>query len=309
MVLRAEPVTTPPEATASRLEVSVETRPPTVLNRLELLMQPASGTSPIAVVTGASAGIGEATARRLRKDGWQLVLVARRVERLRSLADELGGATVVAVDLTEEEAPARVRETVQTEHGAVHLLLNNAGAAWRGRFDESGWGNIDRHMKVNFEAPVRLTEALLPLLRETAGANQTNIRVSIVNVASTAGRVSRPNSGAYSASKFALIGWSDALHAEERPHGVHVGLVLPGFVETEGFPARELRARALTRWIVSKPQVVAEAILEAGPGGKAERYVPRPYGVAAAARVLAPALVRRATAGGAFTTSTAASER
>ena len=112
--------------------------------------------------------------------------------------------------------------------------------------------------------------------------------MAIVNVASTAGRVSRPNSGAYSASKFALIGWTDALHAEEREHGVHVGLVLPGFVKTEGFPATELLAKAATRLIVSEPDVVAEAIVEAGPGGRAERYVPRYYWIPAALRILAP---------------------
>ncbi len=88
------------------------------------------------------------------------------------------------------------------------------------------------------------------------------------------------------------------------PHGVHVGLVLPGFVKTEGFPAKEL-----PRLMVSKPEVVAEAIFEAGPGGKPERYVPRPYWLAAALRVLAPGLVRRATAGGAFTTSTSEPEQ
>ncbi|HWW67165.1 MAG TPA: short-chain dehydrogenase, partial [Solirubrobacterales bacterium] len=104
-------------------------------------------------------------------------------------------------------------------------------------------------------------------------------------------------------------GWSDSLWAEERPHGVHVGLVLPGFVATEGFPATELREKALTRWIVSKPETVAEAILDAGPGGKAERYVPRPYALAAVLRIVAPGLVRRVLSGGAassLTTSTAA---
>jgi short-subunit dehydrogenase len=256
----------------------------------------------IALVTGASSGIGEATAKRLaREPGATLVLVARREERLKQLADELGGATVIAADLTAEGAPERVRDLVEREHGQLHLLVNNAGGSWRGGFAESGWANVERHMKLNFEAPLKLTEALLPLLRRTAkGANG---RVAIVNVASTAARVSRPGAGAYSASKFALAGWSDALYAEELAHGVHVGLVLPGFVETEGFPAAELRARAATRWLVSKPQVVAEAIVEAGPGGKAERYVPRMYWLAAATRILAPGLVRRSTAGGAFTTS------
>jgi short-subunit dehydrogenase len=189
----------------------------------------------------------------------------------------------------------------------LHLLVNNAGAAWRGRFAETGWANVDRHMQLNFAAPVRLTEALLPLLRKTAAETTAGAspRISRVNVASTAGRVSRANSGAYSASKFALIGWSDALHLEEREHGVHVGVVLPGFVKTEGFPAKELVARAATRWIVSTPEVVAEAIFEAGPGGKTERYVPRPYWLAAAARVLVPGLIRRAAgSGGAMTPST-----
>ena len=257
----------------------------------------------VVVVTGASSGIGEATARRLaREPGAELVLVARREERLNGLAAELGGATVVALDLTDADAPAKVRDAVESRHGALHLLVNNAGAAWRGRFDEGGWANVERHMRLNLEAPVRLTEALLPLLRRTA--QTAGRRVAIVNVASTAGRVSRPNSGAYSASKSALAGWSDALYAEERAHGVHVGLVLPGFIVTEGFPATELRARPVTRWIVSRPERVAEAIVEAGPGGKPERYVPRPYWIAAALRILAPALVRRATAGGAFSTAT-----
>jgi uncharacterized protein len=80
--------------------------------------------------------------------------------------------------------------------------------------------------------------------------------------------------------------------------------VLPGFVKTEGFPAAELLAKAQTRWLVSSPELVAEAIVDAGPGGKAERYVPRHYWLAAAARVLLPGVVRRATGGGAFTTAT-----
>jgi uncharacterized protein len=257
----------------------------------------------VAVVTGASTGIGKATAVRLARDpGTELVLVARREELLRELAESLPcRATHVAVDLTAEDAPQRVRAHLEAEHGGdLHLLVNNAGAAWHGSFAETGYANVHRHMELNFDAVVRLTEALLPLLRKSAPS-------AIVNVASTAGRVSRARTGAYSASKFALIGWSDSLYAEERAHGVHVGLVLPGFVRTEGFPATELRDKAVTRWIVSKPETVAEAIHRCGPGGRAERYVPRPYGLAAALRILAPSLVRRVLGGGAassLTTST-----
>ena len=114
---------------------------------------------------------------------------------------------------------------------------------------------------------------------------------------STAGRVSRAGSGAYSASKFALAGWSDSLAAEEHAFGVHVGLVLPGFIATEGFPQAELVAKTLTRRLVSTPERAAQAIRDAGLGGKGERYVPRPYAIAAALRVLSPALVRRAMRG------------
>jgi short-subunit dehydrogenase len=259
----------------------------------------------VALVTGASTGIGKATAIRLARDPEvELVLVARRDELLRELADSLPcRATYVAVDLTDADAPQRVRAQLEAEHGgALHLLVNNAGAAWRGSFAETGYANVHRHMELNFDAVVRLTEALLPVLRSSAPS-------SVVNIASTAGRVSRAGTGSYSASKFALIGWSDSLYAEERSRRVHVGLVLPGFIATEGFPATELREKALTRWIVSKPERVAEAIVDTGPGGKAERYVPRGYALAAAFRILTPGLVRRVLAGGSaarLTTTTAA---
>ena len=227
------------------------------------------------------------------------MLVARREERLRELAAELGAERVsfVAVDLLDDDAPTRIRDHVLERHGRLDLLVNNAGAAWRARFADGGFENVRRTMAINFDAQVRLTEALLPLLRASAPS-------AIVNVSSTAGRVARAGSGAYSASKFALAGWSDALCAEEAAHGVHVGLVLPGFISTEGFPQSELTEKPWTRWIVSKPEHAAEAIFEAGIGRRAERYVPRPYGIAAALRVLAPALVRRALGGNAASVMT-----
>jgi short-subunit dehydrogenase len=256
--------------------------------------------SRVMLVTGASSGIGEATARRLaREPRSSLVLVARREERLRALADELG-ASFVAVDLLDDDAPKRIRDHVLENHGRLDLLVNNAGASWRARFAEGGYENVQRTMAINFDAPVRLTDALLPLLRSSAPS-------AIVNVASTAARVARAGTGAYSASKFALAGWSDALWAEELAHGVHVGLVLPGFISTEGFPQSELTAKPWTRWIVSTPERAAEAIYEAGIGRRAERYVPRAYALAAAARILAPGLVRRVlggSAGAVMTTTT-----
>ena len=242
-----------------------------------------------AVVTGASSGIGEAAAQRLGADGWKLLLVARRADRLEALASSLPDASALAVDVTAPDAPARVLAAVEERLGGrLDLLVNNAGGSWRAAFgsDEGGYENMRKTMDLNFDAPVRLTEALLPVLRRSAPS-------SVVNVASVAGRIARPTTGAYGASKAAMIGWTDALHLEEREHGVHVGVVLPGFVATEGFPQDALRKNPLTRWIVSKPSKVADAIVDAGPGGRAERIVPRGYGVFPFLRIVAPWLVRR----------------
>jgi uncharacterized protein len=251
----------------------------------------------IALVTGASSGLGAATARRLaREPGARLVLVARRRDRLEALAAELGGATVIAADLVDEDTPKLVADRVETEHGRLDLLVNSAGVGGRGTFAKSGWAEVKRTMAINFDAQVRLTEALLPLLRRSAPSG-------IVFIGSVAGRVSRARAGSYSASKFALAGWTEALYMEERRHGVHVALVQPGFVPTEGFPQRELLARPWTRWMVSSEDKVAEAIVDVWRRRRPEAYVPRPYGLVPVARVLLPGLYRRVVGGGAFTPS------
>jgi uncharacterized protein len=246
-----------------------------------------------ALITGASSGIGEGAAWRLaREPGTQLILVARREQRLRELAKRLPvPTTYVAADLTELDAPGRVLAHVQEHHEQLNMLVNNAGASWRGTFEEGGYDNVRRTMEINFDAVLRLTETLLPMLRASAPS-------SIVNIASTASRIARGGAGAYSASKFALAGWTDALHQEEKANGVHVGTVFPGFIKTEGFPADELTSKAATRWMVSDVEKVAEAIYETGPGGKAERYVPRAYGLAGALRILSPSVTRRILGGG-----------
>lgn len=259
----------------------------------------------IICITGASSGIGEATAHRLaREPGARLVLVARRADRLTELIERLPGGphSHVAVDLTDDDAPAQVRDHIEREYGGrLDVLVNNAGAAWRATFADGGYENVRRTMELNFDAQLRLTEALLDLLRASRPS-------AIVNVSSTAGRVARAGAGAYSASKFALIGWTDALWAEERPHGVHVGLVMPGFISTEGFPQAELTRSVRTRWLVSTPEHAAEAIAQCALHGKAERYVPRGYWLPAALRILVPSLVRRITGGNAGQVMTTATK-
>jgi uncharacterized protein len=239
----------------------------------------------VALVTGSSSGIGKAAAERLAAEGWRVLLVARRADRLQALASELGDARALPTDVTARDAPERLRQAAEEEND-LQLLVNSAGGAWRASFEKGGAENVRRTMELNFESVVRITEALLPLLRRSAPS-------SIVNVSSTAGRVAFARQGAYAASKFALAGWSESLYLEERSRGVHVGLVLPGFIATEGFPQEGLMRRPWTRWAVSTPEKAADAILAAGPGGKAERYVPRPYRLAPVARVLFPALWRR----------------
>ena len=254
----------------------------------------AAGRPLVALITGASSGIGEATARRLaREPGAQLVLVARRADRLRELAAELPvPATWVAVDLVDDDAPERIAAHVSEHHDRLNLLVNNAGAAWRGTFAERGYANVRRTMELNFDAVVRLTDALLGLLR----ASQPS---AVVNLGSTAGRVARGGSGAYSASKFALAGLDRrALRRgarARRPRRARAARVR----RDRGLPRRpSCLSNPVTARIVSTPEKVAEAIVDVGLRGRAERYVPRPYWIPAALRVLAPALVRRFVASG-----------
>jgi short-subunit dehydrogenase len=273
----------------------------------------------VALITGASSGIGEATARRIaREPDVQLILVARREDQLIRVSDSIGlpGTILLPADLTDPETSGRIARAVEDRHGALHLLVNNAGARWSMDFADGGWANVEQHMRVNFEAPVRLIEALLPLMRRTASASgplatgsvfagrPLKAPVSIVNVTSTAARIARRGVGGYNAAKFALSGWSDSLYLEQRRQGIHVGNVLPGFISTEGFPQAELMASWRTRWLVSGVEGVAEAILDAGPGARPERYVPRYYWLGAALRVLAPDLIRRAVSADVVATST-----
>lgn len=184
-----------------------------------------------ALVTGASAGIGSAFARRLRERGRRLVLVARREDRLRALQQELGGGEGVAVvpaDLGAADGPRRVFDAVAGLGLGVELLVNNAGIGHTGRFHEEPYERLVGMLDVNARAMLGLTRLFLPaMLERRAGA--------VVNVASTAGFQPVPFFATYAATKAFTVSWSRALCVELRGTGVHVQLLCPGPTETEFF--------------------------------------------------------------------------
>ncbi len=258
----------------------------------------ASGSaSPLALVTGASSGLGAAMARRLAAEGYRVLLVARRLDRLQQLADELPGAVAVAADLLDDGAPALLAEAVEQAGGPLKVVINNAGAGGRGNFAEIGHAGVAKTMALNFDAQLRVSEALLPALRTAAPS-------SLLVVSSISGKVARPGAGAYSASKFALNGWADALRAEEAAHGVHVGLILPGFIATEGFPQRELVGKRATRWLVGRPEQVADAAMHLIRTRRPQRSAPPAWHVVTLLTAVAPRLVARIVAKPALTPTT-----
>ncbi|MDX6507787.1 MAG: uncharacterized protein QOG06_2431 [Gaiellaceae bacterium] len=244
---------------------------------------------PVAVVTGGSSGIGAAVARALRGRGWACVLLARREERLRPLAEELGAEWELC-DVGEREAVERVAATVLERHPRIALLVNNAGIPGRGGFLDVPPERIEEVTRTNYLGGVWCLRAFLPALEAATPAD-------VVNVVSVAGTVAAGAAGPYTASKHAQLAFSRSVEAELRPRGVRVHTILPGFVETEGFPQRRRFGPRLST-LVAEPELVAERVLAAIEHNRREVFVPRWYRVAPLAQVLAPRLVARLAARG-----------
>jgi short-subunit dehydrogenase len=249
---------------------------------------------PIAVVTGASSGIGESVARALSAKGWHCVLLARREERLRLLAEELD-AEFELCDVGDRPAVEAAARRVLDRHPAVHLLVNNAGVAERDTFVEADLDLIERVLYVNYFGSVWCTRAFLPGLRVAARAGgRRRPRAHVANVVSIAGAIAFARSGPYVASKHAQLAFSRCLRPTLARRGIAVHTILPGFVETEGFPQSALLVRRRSRWLVAEPARVADAIVGAVEDGRAEVTVPWfPYRIAILAHGVAPGLVRR----------------
>jgi short-subunit dehydrogenase len=236
-------------------------------------------------VTGASSGIGEATARSLAGRGWLCVLVARREERLRALADEIGGE-IELCDVGEREAVDEAATRVLGRHPAIDLLVNNAGMPMRDTFPEAELDLVERVLAVNYLGGVWCTHALLPGLKAAR-------RSHVVNVVSIAGAIAFAQSGPYVASKHAQLAFSRCLRPTLRREGIAVHTILPGFVATEGFSQKALLRRRRSRWLVTDPETVARAIVRSVEQNRAEMVVPWfPYRLAIVLHGVAPGLVR-----------------
>lgn len=177
----------------------------------------------IALVTGASSGIGEATARLLRKRGFTVYAVARRVERMKPLEAE--GIHVLPLDLTEDASIRTCVETIRAREGRIDILVNNAGYGSYGAVEDVTIEEARRQFEVNIFGLARLTQLVLPGMR----ANRFG---KIVNITSIGGKIYTPFGAWYHATKHALEGWSDALRIETAPFDIDVIIVEPGGIRT-----------------------------------------------------------------------------
>jgi short-subunit dehydrogenase len=213
-----------------------------------------------AIVTGASSGIGRATALELARQGVGVVVVARREDRLRQLVEQITalGRPVEPVvgDITDPQTRQRAINAAQSKLGGLDILVNNAGVGALGLFEDAAPERVRQVMEVNFFALVEMTRLALPLLK-------TGVTPIIVNVSSILGRRGTPHRSEYSASKFAVQGFSEAIRAEFVRLGIDVLVVSPGSTETEFFD-RELERTSEPKWPehkkVSAAQVASEIV-------------------------------------------------
>ena len=229
-----------------------------------------SPSGSVAMVTGASSGIGAATARLLAARGTTVALVARRAERLEAvLADCVGTAPesrAWPADLSDPEHAADVARSIDAELGPVEVIVNNAGAPMRRPVQRLTMDEVRRTMAVNYLSPVAISLALLPgMLERRSGV--------IVNVSSLGGRLGIASEAAYCGSKFALAGWSESMAADLHGTGVSVRLVLPGAIDTEIWDQPDNDAPLYTGPLVPAEEVAA-GIVDCLTSPAFEHYLP-----------------------------------
>jgi uncharacterized protein len=242
----------------------------------------------VAVVTGASSGIGWATAVALAREGATVVGSARREERLKELVEGIerrgGKALAVACDVSDRVQVGVLRQHVEDAYGRCDVLVNNAGVPGGGPFAELTMEQIERITQTNYLGVLYCSKAFLPMMLEAGSGH-------IVNVASLAGRYAIPGSSVYTSTKHAVVAFSEALYYELMPRGIVVTAVNPSLVATETFPHRDILQRRPGMLI--QPERVGDAIVEVIRKGKGpEVSIPRWLASFQAIRVLAPPLYR-----------------
>jgi len=181
-------------------------------------------TQKVALVTGASSGIGKATSKQLLQDGLVLYVAARRIEKMEDLANL--GAIPLKMDITKEEDVVAAVEQIKQGHGGVDILVNNAGFGMYGAMEDTTIDDARYQFEVNLFGLARLTQLVLPYMRQQRAGK-------IVNISSMGGKIYTPLGSWYHATKHALEGWSDCLRLELAPFGIDVIIIEPGIITTE----------------------------------------------------------------------------
>src|SRR5437763_14110260 len=242
----------------------------------------------VAVVTGASRGIGRAVARTAAARGARVGLVARTRQDLEAVLAEIGGRGAIATaDMADREQAEAAIEALASELGPVEILVNNAGVGAYGPVLDAPVEDFERLMRVNYFSAVYATKAVLPSMVERG-------RGHIVNLASVAGRFGAPLEAAYSASKFAMVGFTEALAFEVGPRGVGVSMVNPGPVDTEFFERRG-HPYARSRPKPVPAERVAAAVIDVVEHNRLERIIPPSLRPALVFKDMLPPLYRFGT--------------
>jgi NADP-dependent 3-hydroxy acid dehydrogenase YdfG len=220
-------------------------------------------TGSVVIVTGASSGIGAATARALYEAGAHPVLAARRADRLAALSEDLGGALAVPADVTSGADISRIASAALDRHGRIDGLVNNAGASLHGPLDQLDPADFRKVLDLNVVSVLAMTAAVLPAMRRQGSGR-------IVNVSSGTTRLAPPGVGGYAATKAAVNMLTQVARKELAPAGIVVSLVVPSITATEFAGGRFLRRDpGLPGMIAHRPEYVARIILRALRGGEA----------------------------------------
>jgi NADP-dependent 3-hydroxy acid dehydrogenase YdfG len=214
-----------------------------------------SSTGRTAVITGASSGIGAATARALAADGHRVALLARRAERIEALAEELGdGSLAIEADVTDRTSLEAAAQRVQSELGGADILVNNAGVMLLGPFSSEQRAEMRQMIEVNLLGAIVATEVFVDQLRDGGG--------DLVNISSVAGRTARAGNAVYAATKWGMNGWSEGLRQELLPD-VRVIVIEPGAVATELTDhITDADTKRATKQFVEQLAITAEDIAE-----------------------------------------------